>query len=143
MPISPPSRRQWLAALAAGFASAALRMKHLLAAHLAVLVLPGLAPGHASAQATDHDAHHASAPATSGDSAPALSEGEVTRWDARTGKITLRHGELKNLGMPPMTMVFTLREPAQAGQIKGGDKVRFRAEQVNGAYVVTHIEPAR
>lgn len=121
----------------------ALRIKRLLAAHLAVLAVIGVAPGQASAQATDHDAHHASAPAASGDSAQALSEGEVMRWDARTGKITLRHGELKNLDMPPMTMIFTLREPAQAGQIKVGDKVRFRAERVKGAYVVTHIEPAR
>jgi Cu/Ag efflux protein CusF len=72
-----------------------------------------------------------------------LSEGEVTRWDARTGKITLRHGELKNLGMPGMTMVFTLQPPAQIGGIQVGDKVRFRAERVNGAFVVTRIEAAR
>lgn len=76
------------------------------------------------------------------ESAQDLSEGEVTRWDARTGKITLRHGELKNLDMPPMTMVFTLQAPAQIGNIQAGDKVRFRAERVNGALAVTHIEAA-
>ncbi len=82
------------------------------------------------------------APSATASTPQELSEGEVTRWDARTGKITLRHGELKNLGMPPMTMVFTLRDPAQASQIKVGDKVHFRAEQVNGAFVVTQIRPA-
>ena len=42
-----------------------------------------------------------------------------------------------------MTMVFALQAPAQIGDIKAGDKVRFRAEQVNGAFAVTHIEAAR
>lgn len=111
----------------------------------AALGLLGLASGHALAQAnTDHSTHHTAAPATaSAGSSQELSEGVVTRWDARSGKITLRHGELKNLGMPPMTMVFALQAPAQIGDIKAGDKVRFRAEQVNGAFAVTHIEAAR
>ena len=69
-----------------------------------------------------------------------LSEAEVTRWDARTQKITLRHGELKNLGMPPMTMVFTVQGAAPASGFKRGDKVRFRAEQVNGVFVATQLE---
>ena len=108
-----------------------------------------LAWGQANAQATDHSSpgNHgaqASAPASSETAAAAsqeLSEGEVTRWDARSQKVTLRHGEPKNLNMPPMTMVFTLQDASQASQIKVGDKVRFRAEQVNGAFVVTQIEP--
>ena len=109
----------------------------------------GLAWGQANAQTNDHSSTgnhgaHTSAPVSS--TPPAansqeLSEGEVTRWDARTQKVTLRHGELKNLNMPPMTMVFTLQDTGQASQIKVGDKVRFRAEQVNGAFVVTQIEP--
>ncbi len=97
-----------------------------------------LACGPANAQTAASSAASASTPATA--DKQELSEGEVTRWDARTQKITLRHGELKNLGMPPMTMVFTVQDAAQAAQIKRGDKVRFRAEQVNGAYVVTHLE---
>lgn len=112
-------------------------------AYLTAVALLGLPAGWAQAQATDHSAHHADTPAAAGDSAAQeLSEGEVTRRDARSGKITLRHGELKNLAMPPMTMVFTLRTPAQADTLKPGDKVRFRAEQVNGAFVITHIERA-
>jgi len=74
-----------------------------------------LIPAWAGAQATAHDhaAHGAQSAATAAAAArPDLSEGEVTRWDARTSKVTLRHGELKNLGMPPMTMVFQLRVAA-------------------------------
>lgn len=108
-----------------------------------------LAWGQASAQTTDagshgnHGAQHASTATPKADASTSqeLSEGEITRWDARSQKITLRHGELKNLNMPPMTMVFTLQDPTHASQIKVGDKVRFRAEQVNGAFVVTHLEP--
>ena len=109
----------------------------------------GLAWGQANAQTNDHSSPgnhgaHTSAPVSSQLAAAdvqELSEGEVTRWDARTQKVTLRHGELKNLNMPPMTMVFTLKDTSQATPIKVGDKVRFRAEQVNGAFVVTQIEP--
>lgn len=114
---------------------------------LAALCTLTLAWGTALAQATtDHNAHHpappATAAATAGSEQP-LSEGEVTRRDARTGKLTLRHGEIANLNMPPMTMVFTLKDPAQGNTLKPGDKVRFRAEDVNGAMVITYIEAAR
>lgn len=105
-----------------------------------------LIPAWACAQATAHD--HAAHGAQSAETAPAaasqdLSEGEVTRWDARTSKVTLRHGELKNLGMPPMTMVFQLRVAAPEPALKAGDKVRFRAEQDQGAFVVTQLEVLR
>lgn len=74
--------------------------------------------------------------------ASALSEGEITRWDPRTLRVTLRHGELKNLGMPPMTMVFRVKNADAMTGLQPGDKVRFRAEQVNGAYHATQIEKA-
>lgn len=84
----------------------------------------------------DHGSHAAPAAA-----AADLSEGEVVRWDAASAKVTLRHGPIRNLDMPPMTMVFRITDPAQAAQVKAGAKVRFRAEQQAGAYVVTRIEP--
>ncbi|RLJ36540.1 copper-binding protein [Acidovorax sp. 106] len=71
-----------------------------------------------------------------------LSEGEVLRWDARSGKVTLRHGPIANLGMPPMTMVFKVQNADQGSALQTGMKVRFRAEQLQGAYVLTHIAPA-
>lgn len=115
--------------------------------HAAVLLaLLGTAWTGAHAQATNHDTHHTPAPAPAAaaavDNAQALSDGEVTRRDARTGKLTIRHGEIANLGMPPMTMVFALQDPAQGSALKPGDKVRFRAQEVNGALLITHIEAA-
>lgn len=70
-------------------------------------------------------------------------EGEVRKVDTSANKITLKHGELKNLGMPPMTMVFQVKDPTMLDQVKVGDKVRFTADRVNGAVTVTAIEPAR
>jgi len=73
-----------------------------------------------------------------------LTEAEVRKVNLATGKITLRHGEIKNLDMPPMTMVFTARDKALLKDLKAGDKVRFAADKdAAGDYVVTAIEPAR
>ena len=116
-------------------------------AALAALGL-GLALGQANAQENEHSSHgnHGAQATVATPSEPTaadqqeLSEGEVTRWDARSQKVTLRHGELKNLEMPPMNMVFLLQDLSQASQIKVGQKVRFRAEQVNGALIVTRFE---
>lgn len=72
----------------------------------------------------------------------ALSEGEIRKIDRDSKKITLKHGEIKNLDMPGMTMVFQLREAAMADQLKVGDKVRFRAEKAAGGFMVTELQPA-
>jgi Cu/Ag efflux protein CusF len=73
----------------------------------------------------------------------ALSDGEVRKVDKEAKKLTIRHGPLANLDMPPMTMVFQVKEAAMLDQVKAGDKVKFQAEKVNGAFTVTRIEPAR
>ncbi|MBT9463218.1 DUF411 domain-containing protein [Hydrogenophaga sp.] len=78
--------------------------------------------------------------ATAGETLPMV-EAEVRRVDTATGKISLKHGEIKNLDMPPMTMVFQVKDTALLGKIKAGDRVRFTAMQVNGAYTVMSIEP--
>lgn len=71
-----------------------------------------------------------------------MTEGEVRKVDAGLGKITIRHGEIKNLQMPPMTMVFKVRDPAMLDAVKKGDRILFRALQENGDLVITEIEPA-
>ncbi|KAF5051520.1 Copper binding periplasmic protein CusF [anaerobic digester metagenome] len=71
-----------------------------------------------------------------------MAQGEVRRVDAGQGKITIRHGEIKNLQMPPMTMVFKVRDPAMLDAVKKGDRILFRAVQENGDLVITEIRPA-
>lgn len=72
-----------------------------------------------------------------------LVDAEVRKVDAAAGKITLKHGDIPNLDMPAMTMVFQVKDPATLAPFKTGDQVRFRADKVNGAYVATDIEPRR
>jgi Cu/Ag efflux protein CusF len=67
-------------------------------------------------------------------------DGEVRKVDKANGKLTMKHGEIKNLDMPPMTMVFTVKDKALLKDVKAGDKVRFSAESVDGQLVVTEIE---
>jgi Cu/Ag efflux protein CusF len=67
-------------------------------------------------------------------------EGEVKKVDKDAGKITIRHGELKNLGMPAMTMVFRVKDPAMLDQVKAGDKVKFISEKVGGAFTLVQLE---
>jgi Cu/Ag efflux protein CusF len=71
-----------------------------------------------------------------------MTDGEVRKVDKGNRKITLKHGEIKHLNMPGMTMVFQVKDPALLDRIKPGDKVRFHAEQVNDTLIITTIEPA-
>ena len=88
------------------------------------------------------DAHHKS-PTNVAQAAASLSEGEVRKVDKEAKKLTIRHGPLANLDMPAMTMVFQVTDPAMLEQLKVGDKIRFQADKVGGAYTVTRIEPAK
>jgi Cu/Ag efflux protein CusF len=66
-------------------------------------------------------------------------DAEVVKVDKAQGKITLRHGEMKALDMPPMTMVFRVGNPSLLERVAVGDKVRFDAAKVDGNYTVTAI----
>jgi Cu/Ag efflux protein CusF len=84
------------------------------------------------------------APAWAQTQAP-TTDAEVRKVDVPNRKITLKHGEIKNLDMPPMTMVFEVREPALLQGVQAGDAVRFTADKIGGRYTVTSLErlPAR
>lgn len=71
-----------------------------------------------------------------------MAEAEVRKLDIQAKKITLKHGEIKNLEMPPMTMVFQIGNAALPAGLKAGDRVRFTAEKVQGQYTVTRLEAA-
>jgi len=87
-----------------------------------------------------HHGGHGSSMAMPAGAAVEPTEGVVQKIDRDAGKITLKHGEIPNLGMPPMTMVFGAADAKLLANVKAGDKVRFKAEQPGGAYVVTAID---
>lgn len=87
----------------------------------------------AQTPSTDHAAHHAAG----------VESGEVRRIDMAQGKVTLKHGELKSVEMPPMTMVFSVSDKAQLDALKVGDRVAFKVtKKPDGALLVTDIKPA-
>ena len=69
--------------------------------------------------------------------------GEVRKVDKDARKITLRHGEIKQLDMPAMSMVFQVKDPAMLDKVKAGDKVKFKAENAGGAMTLTEIETVK
>lgn len=70
----------------------------------------------------------------------AMVEGEVRKIDKEMSKLTIQHGELKNLGMPAMTMVFRVKDPEILDRVNVGDHVRFIADSTKGSLVVTRLE---
>jgi Cu(I)/Ag(I) efflux system periplasmic protein CusF len=69
-------------------------------------------------------------------------DGEVKKIDKAQGRITLKHGDIKHLDMPPMTMVFRVTDPKMLDSVAVGDKVRFAADKVGGNYTVTSLSKA-
>ena len=81
--------------------------------------------------------------ATATTAAPEMTDGEVRKIDVEAGKLTLKHGEIKNLDMPGMTMVFVVKDKAMLDKLKTGDKVKFKAINDGGKFTVTEIQPVR
>ena len=112
-----------------------------------VLILAAMFAGAAHAQSTMNSGSGAmpmgEAKKEAAKPSTEMAEGEIRKVDKDTKKITIKHGEIKNLEMPGMTMVFQVKDPAMLDQVKTGDKVRFKAEKSNGALVVTEIQPVK
>jgi Cu/Ag efflux protein CusF len=113
-----------------------MKLIHIIAAAVLATALTAHAQISAASGA-DHATHHPAA------AAALQSEGEVRKVDKGQGKVTLRHGPLKNLDMPAMTMVFKAAEPKLLDGLKEGDKVKFTAERVDGVIAVTAIETTK
>ena len=109
------------------YAGTKVMRNHLIAAAL-VLVAASAFAQSPQAVAPGQAAQAGHAPTASAD----FSEGEVRKVDRPAGKITLRHGEIRNLDMPPMTMVFGVSDAAMLDRVKPGDKVRFKAVDRSG-----------
>jgi Cu(I)/Ag(I) efflux system periplasmic protein CusF len=109
-------------------------IKHLIIGLAAVMLAP---------VAYADSGHSTNAAAGATHTASAMAEGEVRKVDKDAKKITIKHGRLEKLDMPPMTMVFQVKEPAMLDQVKAGDKVRFDAEKIGGAFTITKIEAVK
>lgn len=75
--------------------------------------------------------------------AASLTDGEVKNVDAKAGQVTLKHGRIKNMKMPPMTMAFPVQDPSVLSSLKEGSKVKFALENVNGVPTITSLVPQK
>jgi len=88
------------------------------------------------------DKHHSHADAVSDVSASHMAEGEIKKINRDSKKMTIKHGDIKSLDMPGMTMVFQIRDNSLLETFKAGDKVKFVIEKLDGAFVVTSMQLA-
>lgn len=72
-----------------------------------------------------------------------MAEGEIRKVSKDTGKLTIKHGPIKSMDMPPMTMVFTAKDPAMLDKVAVGDKIRFVVVEQGGQMVVTELRTAQ
>ena len=104
--------------------------------HLLSLVLVmALSTPLSQVYAGQHDSHHVDS--------TAMTAGEVKKIDKDTGKVTIKHGPIKNLDMPGMTMIFRVKDAVMLDQLKEGDKINFAADKINGAFTLMQIESAK
>jgi Cu/Ag efflux protein CusF len=101
---------------------------------IAALAVPSVVPAQSGGQPMQH-----------GDmkSAAAMADGEIRKVDKDAGKLTIKHGPIPSMDMPPMTMVYRVKDPAMLDKMKPGDKVKFLAEKVGSAFTVMQIEPVQ
>ena len=109
---------------------------------IAFTALTMSAAAFAQSSPADHAAHHAASASPSA-AATSMADGEVRKVDKEQGKVTLKHGPIASIDMPPMTMVFKVADPKMLDALKQGDKVKFAADKVNGTLTVTAIEMAK
>ena len=93
--------------------------------------------GHA--QATNHDAMGKMGPAIKESGSSSMTEGIVTKVDKAAGTVTLKHAEVKSVGMPAMTMAYKAKNPALLDMIAAEDKVGFSLEKQGNKYLVNAI----
>lgn len=74
---------------------------------------------------------------------PGMTDGEIRKIDKETGKITIKHGEIKHMDMPPMSMVFNVKDKAMLDKVQVGEKIQFIVVQDAGKMVVTDIKPMK
>ncbi|QRQ85909.1 copper-binding protein [Cupriavidus oxalaticus] len=80
-----------------------------------------------------------SAPSPASQQSPQPVAAEIKKIDAPTGKVTLKHGPIENLGMAAMTMAFPVKDRAALKTFKEGDSVLATFDKVDGKPTVVEM----
>ena len=117
-------------------------MKAPISAFLLSLGLTLSISAHAQNPPAGRDSRPPSPPTAAASVNSEMTEGVVRKVDRDAKKLTMRHGPIKNLDMPEMSMVFRVTDPKMLEGLKPDAKVRFKADRIEGQITVTHIEAA-
>ncbi|CAG2147484.1 copper-binding protein [Cupriavidus plantarum] len=79
-------------------------------------------------------------PSAASPKAPQPVAAEVRKIDVPTGKVTLKHGPIENLGMPAMVMAFPVKDRASLKNFKEGDAVFATFDKVNGEPAIVDMK---
>jgi len=71
-----------------------------------------------------------------------MTDGEIRKIDKSVGKLTIKHGPIRNLDMAAMTMVFNVKDKTFLDKVQIGDKIQFVVIMEGGKMVITEIRPA-
>jgi len=74
--------------------------------------------------------------------ADSMTDGVIRKIDMKNAKVTIKHAEIVHLDMPPMSMVFTVKDPTLLDGVAKGDKVKFVAMEEGGKLFITDIQSA-
>lgn len=106
-----------------------------------LLLGAGLALQTGASASEKRPANSAAKPAVA--ASAALTQGEVRRVDKAAGTVTIQHGAMPKLDMPPMTMPYRVKDKAVLEQLKPGDKIAFDADAVGGVFTVIRLEKVK
>lgn len=76
------------------------------------------------------------APSSGGSDARAI----IRSINIQQGKVKLKHGPIERLGMPGMTMVFRVKDPAILKQVQEGEEVGVTIEMDGSRFFVTGFQ---
>lgn len=71
-----------------------------------------------------------------------MTEGVIKKINTKTGKVTIKHGPIENLDMPPMSMVFGVQDVAMLQGLAAGDNVKFYVVDKDGKMIIDELEAA-
>lgn len=107
---------------------------------LGAIITVAIASVGTAALADGSHGHSTQAQGSQAQDAPDLVDGEVRRVDKENKKIMLKHGVIRNLDMPGMTMVFNVEDAKLLDRVQTGDRVQFKATNAGGKFMVTEIQ---
>ena len=107
---------------------------------LGIVLFAGAGTGNALAHHESGGQHSMQAQAPAASQKSSKGAGLIQQIDRDKGVITIKHGPLQGLNMPPMTMSFLVKDKAMLSSLKPLQKVDFELTYDGRQYLITSIK---